>query len=170
MSTAVQSTIAPRGYWSDLEYLLLGDLRQVLDEPSTLLRDRWLVSLLDVLLAGNRHESAQSSSIGNSVAGSCPAMSSETIHSDSTMSDRADSMMSKDSLSQRLSTCLTTSPSTYSVQSSYASASIRNDFLTGEREQLYSKLQRLRDRVAHRTPASLLSNEIRCDLQDLLPV
>lgn len=163
MSTAVQSTIAPRGYWSDLEYLLLGDLRQVLDEPSTLLRDRWLVSLLDVLLAGNRHESAQSSSTGNSVAGSCPAMSSESIHSDSTMSDR-------DSLSQRLSTCLTTAPSTYSVQSSYASASIRNDFLTGEREQLYSKLQRLRDRVAHRTPASLLSNEIRCDLQDLLPV
>ncbi len=168
MSTAVQSTIAPRGYWSDLEYLLLGDLRQVLDEPSTLLRDRWLVSLLDVLLAGNRHESAQSytiggSAIGNSVAGNSAAVSSDSIHSDTTMSDR-------ESLSQRLSACLTTAPSTYSVQSSYASASIRNDFLTGEREQLYSKLQRLRDRVAHRTPASLLSNEIRCDLQDLLPV
>lgn len=163
MSTAVQSTIAPRGYWSDLEYLLLGDLRQVLDEPSTLLRDRWLVSLLDVLLAGNRHESAQSGSIGHSVAGDSAAVSSDSIHSDTTMSDR-------ESLSQRLSTCLTTAPSTYSVQSSYASATIRNDFLTGEREQLYSKLQRLRDRVAHRTPASLLSNEIRCDLQDLLPV
>ena len=163
MSTAVQSTIAPRGYWSALEYLLLGDLRQVLDEPSTLLRDRWLVSLLDVLLAGNRHESAQRGSIGHSVAGDSAALGSDSIHSDTTMSDR-------ESLSQRLSTCLTTAPSTYSVQSSYASATIRNDFLTGEREQLYSKLQRLRDRVAHRTPASLLSNEIRCDLQDLLPV
>lgn len=34
--------------------------------------------------------------------------------------------------------------------------------------QLFHKLQRLRDRLAHRTPFAMLANEIRLDLQRLL--
>jgi hypothetical protein len=128
MSTTAQSTAASLGYWSDLEYLLLGDLRQVLDEPATLLRDRWLVSLLDVLLAGHSRD------LCGSVA----------------------------KVDHRMSVCVISAP--------MQPLDYRNEFLAGEREMLYGKLQRLRDRVAHRTPSSLLSNEIRCDLQDLIPL
>lgn len=35
-------------------------------------------------------------------------------------------------------------------------------------QEFYAKLQRMRDRVAHRKPYAILANEIRCDLQLLL--
>lgn len=36
----------------DLEYLLLGDLRQVLDEPAGPQTSRWLLAILDMILVG----------------------------------------------------------------------------------------------------------------------
>lgn len=37
----------------DLEYLLLGDLRQVLEEPPGPLTSRWLLAILDLILAAH---------------------------------------------------------------------------------------------------------------------
>lgn len=99
---------------SALEHLLLGDLRQVLEERSGPETSRWLMVLLDRLLA-NRPRT---------LAPFLPAPS-RTLPWD----------------------------------------------LTGESAQhqrmsLFMKLQRLRDRVAHRAPYALLANEIRCDLRE----
>lgn len=39
------------------------------------------------------------------------------------------------------------------------------DLQPGNRAALFPKLQRLRDRIAHGTPALMLANDIRCDLR-----
>lgn len=39
----------------DFEYLLLGDLRQVLEEPSGPQTSRWLIAILDMILVGRPH-------------------------------------------------------------------------------------------------------------------
>lgn len=51
--------IAPAPHFSgttninrEFEYLLLGDLRQVLEEPVTPQSSRWILAILDLLLAG----------------------------------------------------------------------------------------------------------------------
>jgi hypothetical protein len=39
----------------ELEYLLLGDLRQTLEEPSGPQTSRWLLAILDMILVGRPH-------------------------------------------------------------------------------------------------------------------
>jgi hypothetical protein len=39
----------------ELEYLLLGDLRQTLEEPSSPQTSRWLLAILDMILVGRPH-------------------------------------------------------------------------------------------------------------------
>ena len=39
----------------DFEYLLLGDLRQVLEEPAGLQTSRWLIAILDMILVSRPH-------------------------------------------------------------------------------------------------------------------
>lgn len=98
------------------EYLLLGDLRLLLEEPIGPETNRWLLATLDMILASR------------------PRPSHTTIASALMRSPWEDE-------SERFSQ---------------------------ERSTLYEKLQRLRDRIAHRAPYALLANEIRCDLTDLM--
>lgn len=42
----------------ELEYLLLGDLRQILEEPAGPQTSRWLLAILDVLLVGRTQSRA----------------------------------------------------------------------------------------------------------------
>lgn len=56
MSPAVLAPPAPAAEFTltdraALEYLLIGDLRQLLEEPPTDERNRWLIATLDMLLA-----------------------------------------------------------------------------------------------------------------------
>jgi hypothetical protein len=96
----------------ELEYLLLGDLRQTLEEPAGPLTSRWLLAILDMLLVG-RPRVRPSISI--------------PVHSDDPYRPR-------------------------SVESG----------------SLIEKLQRLRDRVAHRSGHSVLANEIREELREVM--
>jgi hypothetical protein len=97
-----------------LEHLLLGDLRQVLEEGASPETSRWLVMLLDRILVGRPR------SVPPFFPSNGRPLAWEPGH----------------------------------------------DFGTSRRGLLFAKLQRLRDRVAHRAPYSLLANEIRCDLRD----
>ncbi len=99
---------------SPLEYLLLGDLRQLLEEPASPETSRWIVAILDRMLAGRPR----------------------------TMSPYLPSMPR----SLPWGTLSTSIPPLQAI--------------------LFSKLQRLRDRVAHHAPYALLANEIRCDLRE----
>lgn len=98
------------------EYLLLGDLRLLLEEPIGPDTNRWLLATLDMILASR------------------PRPSQSTI-------------------------------APLLMRSPWEDESER---LWQERSTLYEKLQRLRDRIAHRAPYALLANEIRCDLTDLM--
>ncbi len=99
---------------SPLEHLLLGDLRQLLEEPASPVTSQWIVATLDHLLAGRPRTT---SPFLPTLSRSLPWSQDETPPSH-----------------QKLA--------------------------------LFSKLQRLRDRVAHRAPYALLANEIRCDLRE----
>ncbi len=112
MSSSVPLPLLAAVPLADVAYLLLGDLRLLLEEPADVSTSRWLVSILDCLLANRvRLESV---------------------------------------LAWKLTVdCLWN----------------RGDDLDHE---FYGKLQRLRDRVAHRKPYALLANEVRCDLAELL--
>lgn len=98
------------------EYLLLGDVRLLLEEPIGPDTNRWLLATLDMILASR------------------PRPSQSTI-------------------------------APLLMRSPWEDESER---LWQERSTLYEKLQRLRDRIAHRAPYALLANEIRCDLTDLM--
>ena len=98
------------------EYLLLGDLRLLLEEPIGPETNRWLLATLDMVLA-SRPRPAH--------AAIPPIL----------------------------------------MRSPWEDESER---LWQERSTLVEKLQRLRDRIAHRAPYALLANEIRCDLTDLM--
>ncbi|MBI1347574.1 hypothetical protein GC163_14940 [bacterium] len=87
------------------DYLVLGDLRELLDQSNDTCHCRWLIAVLDRLLTDR------------------PTLDQVVLLTGG-RSEQADS-----------------------------------DF--------YAKLQRLRDRVAHRKPYLILANEIRCDLQAL---
>lgn len=100
-----------------LEYLLLGDLRLLLEELGDPASERWLVAIIDSLLANRRKAGHSVQTAARSRVGSWHDAS-----------DRA----------------------------------------WQESTVLYTKLLRLRDRVAHRAPFQLLANEIRCDLRDLM--
>ncbi len=99
---------------SGFEHLLLGDLRQLLEEPASPETSQWIVATLDCILAGRPRTSSpylplvpRNMPWGRSSAAMLPV-----------------------------------------------------------KANLYAKLQRLRDRVAHRAPYALLANEIRCDLRE----
>jgi hypothetical protein len=98
------------------EYLLLGDLRLLLEEPIGPETNRWLLATLDMILASR------------------PRPSHTTVASMLMRSPWDD----------------------------------ETERFSQERSTLYEKLQRLRDRIAHRAPYALLANEIRCDLTDLM--
>lgn len=97
---------------AEFAYLLMGDLRQLLDDPSDLQSGRWLLAILDRLLA----------------------------------------------IRVPLEAIL----------------AMRHAFGTDWRDitaldaPFYAKLQRLRDRVAHRKPYVVLANDVRCELHELL--
>jgi len=97
------------------EYLLLGDLRQLLEETPRAETERWLLAVLDLLLV------AHPRIVHSATAGT---------------SDRT----------------ATWPPSEMNWPLN---------------PLFFAKLQRLRDRLAHRAPYSLLSDEIRCDLAEL---
>lgn len=99
-----------------LEYLLLGDLRQLLEDPASPETSQWLVATLDHLLAGRPR---QSSPYLPSLPRALPWAQEPAA-------------------------------------------------LLQQKAALLAKLQRLRDRVAHRAPYALLANEIRCDLREWL--
>lgn len=99
---------------SPLEHLLLGDLRQLLEESACPVTSQWIVATLDHLLAGRPRSG---SPFLPTLSRSLPWTHDEPPHSH-----------------QKLA--------------------------------LFAKLQRLRDRVAHRAPYALLANEIRCDLRE----
>ena len=50
MIATVPLTVRPETSRASLDYLLLGDLRLLLEEPVCVQRDRWLVAILDMLL------------------------------------------------------------------------------------------------------------------------
>lgn len=110
-STAPLLLESPASLQNDYAYLLLGDLRWLLEEPADMNNGRWLLAVLDALLA---HRTPLES-----------------------LGHRRDSRLG------------------------------RRAHLSSE-GTLSGKLQRLRDRVAHHKPFSLLANELRCDLKDLL--
>lgn len=97
----------------DLEYLLLGDLRQILDEPAGPQTSRWLLAILDMILVSHPN-------IRTSVY--LPVHATE---------DR------------------------------YGGGRL-------ESSSLIEKLRRLRDRVAHRAGHSVLANEIREELREVM--
>lgn len=115
----IMSTITPRPIpaptQAGFEYLVMGDLRLALEEAPSPDTEKWMLSLLDVLLAHRP-----------------------------------------------------TSPLPSPVSSRVGKLTDPAEYLLQERAGLYSKFQRLRDRIAHRTPYSLIANELRCDLQDLM--
>lgn len=47
--------ISAAGENRELEFLLLGDLRQILEEPETPEKSCWLLAILDMLLVGRPH-------------------------------------------------------------------------------------------------------------------
>lgn len=98
------------------EYLLLGDLRLLLEEQVGPETNRWLLATLDMILA-SRPRAAQ--------AVATPVL----------------------------------------VRHLWEDEAERN---WPERANVYEKLQRLRDRIAHRAPYALLANEIRCDLAETM--
>lgn len=98
------------------EYLLLGDLRLLLEESIAPETNRWLLATLDMVLASRPRPSQ-------------------------------------------------TNVAALPIRSPWDDESER---FGQERSTLYEKLQRLRDRIAHRAPYALLANEIRCDLADLM--
>jgi hypothetical protein len=51
MTTSVPLPVEPALLQGDVAYLLLGDLRQLLEEPADPVTPRWLVAVLDCLLA-----------------------------------------------------------------------------------------------------------------------
>ncbi len=96
-------------------YLLLGELRLLLEESSTETEhSRWMLAVLDRLLAYWPQEADQAES------DSGRAMTSEPVH------------------------CFWSESTIW-----------------------WRKLQRLRDRIAHKAPCQFLTNEIRCDLRAL---
>ena len=99
---------------SPFEYLLLGDLRELLEEPAGPETSRWIVAILDHLLAGRPR----------------------------TMSPYLPALPRGLAWETEPSAC----PPLLAM--------------------LFSKLQRVRDRVAHHAPYALLANEIRCDLRE----
>ncbi len=110
---APETALASRAVF---EYLLLGDLRLLLEEPIGPETNRWLLATLDMILASR------------------PRPSHTTVASVLLRSPWED----------------------------------ETERFSQERSSLYEKLQRLRDRIAHRAPYALLANEIRCDLTDLM--
>jgi hypothetical protein len=97
----------------ELEYLLLGDLRQILEEPAGPQTSRWLVAILDMILVGR------------------PRI--------------------------RPSVYLPVEPK---------GDDCRNRGV--ESRSLIEKLRRLRDRIAHRAGHSVLANEIREELREVM--
>jgi len=98
------------------EYLLAGDLRQLLEEPIGPETNRWLLATLDMILANRPRPSKLA----------IPAVVLHCPWEDD------------------------------------------GERIWPERGTVYEKLQRLRDRIAHRAPYALLANEIRCDLAEMI--
>lgn len=97
---------------AEFAYLLMGDLRLLLDDPSDLQTSRWLLAVLDRLLAIR--------------------VPLEAI------------------LAMR-----------HSLGTDWRDINALD-------APFYAKLQRLRDRVAHRKPYVVLANDVRCELHELL--
>lgn len=97
----------------ELEYLLLGDLRQILEEPTGPQTSRWLLAILDMILVGRPH----------------------------------------------------IRPSVYLPVHLVEERYRPNRLESGS---LIEKLRRLRDRVAHRAGHSVLANEIREELREVM--
>ena len=97
----------------ELEYLLLGDLRQTLEEPVGPQTSRWLLAILDMILVGRPHGR----------------------------------------------------PSVYLPVDSHSAAFRSGNLESGS---LIEKLRRLRDRIAHRAGHTVLANEIREELREVM--
>ena len=97
---------------AEVAYLLLGNLRVLLEEPPEMVTSRWLIAVLDRLLAHR-----------------IPIVAVLELQH--------------------------VRPELWSENSSRDTT-------------FYTKLQRLRDRVAHQKPYALLANEVRCDLRELV--
>ena len=100
----------------ELEYLLLGDLRQILDEPASPQNSRWLLAILDMILVSRPRTNRASVYL--------PV----PIHEEP-----------------------------YSQRSRLL-----------ETGSLVEKLRRLRDRVAHRSDHTVVANEIREELREVM--
>ena len=100
----------------EFEHLILGDLRQLLDESPSRERDRWLLATLDMLLVSRPRAMSQIY---------LPAIPRETDFGN------------------------------------------RNGFCA-EPQVPFDKLQRLRDRIAHRAPYEPLAHELRSELRDYM--
>ena len=96
-----------------LEYLLLGDLRQILDEPASTQTSSWLLATLDMILVGR-------------------SQSRTTVYLP-----------------------------VQATADSYLPRSLKSN-------SIIDKLRRLRDRVAHRSNYTLLANEIRDELREVM--
>ena len=97
----------------ELEYLLLGDLRQILDEPAGTQTSSWLLATLDMILVGR-------------------SQSRTTVYLP-----------------------------VQAAADSYFPRSLKSN-------SIIDKLRRLRDRVAHRSNYSLLANEIRDEIREVM--
>ena len=97
----------------ELEYLLLGDLRQILDEPAGTQTSSWLLATLDMILVGR-------------------SQSRTTVYLP-----------------------------VQTAADSYFPRSLKS-------HSIIDKLRRLRDRVAHRSNYTLLANEIRDELREVM--
>lgn len=95
----------------EFEHLLLGDLRQLLDEDQGRDRDRWLLATLDMLLVSRPRTAV---------------VYLPVIPRDVELGSRA--------------------------------------ITAGDRLLPFEKLQRLRDRIAHRAPYEILANELSVEL------
>lgn len=99
------------------EHLLLGDLRELLEENPSRQRDRWLLATLDMLLVFRPRAMSQ-------------------IYLPAIPRDESD----------------------YSIPSSFSS----------DPRVPFEKLQRLRDRIAHRSPYEPLAHELNVELRNYM--